>query len=113
MGPTTDDTDCADLTPASVLRFGQRNVLYLGFVSLLVPLSMALEGRHPPGTSSLGGAAFALVLCCVVSAAMFLVNSGLVALDLAKRRPVAKALTACALAALFGGLALALRHAGG
>ena len=57
-----DDEESADLTPASWLKFGQLNVLYIGFVALLVPLGLALDGPRPAGTQSLGGLAFALML---------------------------------------------------
>lgn len=57
-----DDEEPADLTPASWLKFGQRNILYIGFVALLIPLGMALDGRGPAGTQGLGGLAFALII---------------------------------------------------
>jgi hypothetical protein len=97
-----DDEEPADPTPASWLRFGQRNVLYIGFVALSVPLGMALDGPRPVGTQSLGGLAFALMLCGAVSAGFFVLNAGLVVVDLAKGRRVAKALIGCALPLVFG-----------
>jgi hypothetical protein len=100
-GPA-DEQNSADLVPASWLKIGQRNVLYIGFVALLIPLGMALDGRRPAGTQSLGGFAFALTLCVAVSAVFFLVNAGLVVVDLANRRGTAKALIGCALPLVFG-----------
>jgi hypothetical protein len=97
-----DDEDPDDLTPAAWLKFGQRNVLYIGFVALLVPFGMALDGPRPAGTQSLGGLGFALMLCVAVSAGFFLLNVGLVVVDLAKGRRVAKALIGCALPLVFG-----------
>jgi hypothetical protein len=97
-----EEREPADLTPASWLNFGQRNVLYIGFVALLLPLGMALDGRGPPETQSLGGLAFALMLCGAVSAAFFLLNVGLMVVDLAKGRRIAKALIGCALPLVFG-----------
>ena len=97
-----DDEAQADLTPASWLKFGQRNILYIGFVALSVPLGMALDGPRPPGTLSHGGIAFALALCGVVSAIFFVLNAGLVVIDLAKGRRIAKALIGCALPLVFG-----------
>jgi hypothetical protein len=97
-----DDEEPADLTPASWLKFGQRNILYLGFVALSVPLGMALDGPRPAGTQSPGGFAFALMLCVMVSAGFFLINAGLVVVDLAKGRRIAKALIGCALPLAFG-----------
>ncbi len=92
----------ADLTPATVVRFGQRNILYLGFVTLLVPFGMALDGPHPAGTQSPGGFAFAAMLCGGVSLGFFMINAGLVFADLAKGRRIAKALMGCALPMIFG-----------
>jgi hypothetical protein len=97
-----DDDEPADLTPASWLRFGQRNILYIGFIALSVPLGMALDGPRPPGTQSPGGIAFALMLCVVVSVGFFVLNAGLVVIDLAKGRRAAKALIGCALPLAFG-----------
>jgi hypothetical protein len=105
-----DDEEPADLTPAAWLKFGQRNILYIGFVVLLLPLGMALDGRSLAGTQSLGGIAFALMLCGVVSAIFFVLNAGLVVVDLAKGRRVAKALIGCALPLVVGtGAVLARR----
>jgi hypothetical protein len=97
-----EDEEPADLTPASWLKFGQRNILYIGFVVLLIPLGMALDGPRPAGTQSLGGLAFALMLCGAVSAGFFVLNAGLVVVDLAKGRRAAKALIGCALPLVFG-----------
>jgi len=99
-----------DPTPASWLKFGQRNILYVGFVLLLVPFGMALDGRGPPGTQSLGGLGFALMLCGMVSAGFFLINAGLVVFDLAKGRRIAKALIGCALPLVFGIGAMVVRR---
>ncbi|MSP01483.1 MAG: hypothetical protein EXR07_10610 [Acetobacteraceae bacterium] len=106
MDRERDDEDTADLTPASWLKFGQRNVLYLGFVVLLLPFGMALDGPGPPGgaiaTQSLGGLAFAVMLCGAVSLGFFVINAGLVVIDLAKGRRAAKALIGCVLPAVVG-----------
>jgi|HubBroStandDraft_1064217.scaffolds.fasta_scaffold149331_2 hypothetical protein len=105
-----DDEEPDDLTPASWLKFGQRNILYIGFVVLLVPLGMALDGPRPPGTITHGGIAFALMLCAAVSAGFFVLNAGLVVFDLAKGRRVAKALIGCALPLMFGIGAVVVRR---
>ena len=105
-----DDEEPADPTPASWLKFGQRNILYIGFVALSVPFGMALDGPRPAGTQSLGGIAFALMLCGVVSAGFFLINAGLVVVDLAKGRRVVKALIGCALPLAFGIGAVVVRR---
>jgi hypothetical protein len=97
-----EDEPPADLTPASWLKFGQRNILYIGFVALSLPLGLALDGPRLPGTLSHGGVAFALALCGFVSAIFFLLNAGLVVVDLAKGRRIVKALIGCALPLVFG-----------
>lgn len=102
MGHDDFDDDLDDLTPASVLRFGQRNVLYLGFVVLLVPFGLALDGRRPPGTESLGGIAFAFMLCIAVSMGFFVLNASLVVAAAARRRHSAKAAIGCVLPVVFG-----------
>ena len=102
MHQRRDSEETDDLTPASWLKFGQRNILYIGFVALLVPLGMALDGRRPAGTQSLGGLGFALMLCAGVSVGFFILNAGLVVIDLAKGRRIAKALIGCALPLVFG-----------
>jgi hypothetical protein len=110
MRQARDDEEPADLTPTSWLRFGQRNILYIGFVALSVPFGLALDGPRPPGTQSLGGFAFSLMLCILVSAGFFLINAGLVVIDLAKRRRIAKALIGCALPLVFGIGAVVVRR---
>lgn len=96
------DEDAGDPTPASWLKFGQRNILYIGFVLLLVPFGLALDGPRPAGTQSLGGTGFALMLCASVSLGFFLLNAGLMIVGLARGGRIAKALIGCALPLLFG-----------
>jgi hypothetical protein len=108
--PRHDDEQPGDLTPLSWLKFGQRNILYIGFVALSVPLGMALDGPRPAGTQGLGGLAFALLLCVAVSAGFFTLNAGLVVVDLAKGRRVVKALIGCALPLVFGVGAVMVRR---
>src|ERR1700679_511996 len=105
-----DHEKVTDLTPDSWLKFGQRNVLYLGFVALLIPFGMALDGRRLPGTQSLGGLAFALMLCGAVSLGFFLLNAGLMVFDLARGRRIVKALIGCLLPVLLGGMGALGRH---
>jgi hypothetical protein len=102
MSRGNDDEEPVDLTPTAWLRFGQRNILYIAFVALLVPFGMALDGPRPPGAQSLGGLAFALMLCGAVSTGFFLINAGLVAVDLAKGRRVLKTMIGCALPLVIG-----------
>lgn len=105
----SDGEEPVDLVPASWLKFGQRNVLYLGFATLLIPLGMALDGKRPAGTQSPGGFGFALSLCLAVSVGFFLINFGLVVFNLAKRRSIAKALIGCALPLLFAIVSVVVR----
>ena len=97
-----DENDVPDMTPASWLKFGQRNILYIGFVALLFPFALALDGPRPPGTQSLGGIAFAILLCAAVSAGFFLLNASLALASLARGRSAAKALIGCALPTAVG-----------
>ena len=92
-----DGEQPVDLIPASWMTFGQRNILYIGFVGLLIPLGMALDGKRQAGTQSLGGFGFALTLCLTVSVGFLLINSGLLVFNVVKRRPAVKALIGCAL----------------
>ncbi len=110
MDHRQNDNDPVDLTPASWLKFGQRNILYIGFVALLIPLGLALDGPRPAGTQGLGGIAFALMLCGAVSAGFFVLNAGLAVHDLAKGRRIAKALIGCALPLVFGVGAVVVRR---
>ena len=98
----TGGHDENDITPASWLKFGQRNILYIGFVALLFPFAMALDGPRPPGAQSPGGIAFAAMLCGAVSIGFFLLNASLAVAGLARGRSAAKALIGCALPALAG-----------
>ncbi len=102
MGQRRHDEDPDDPTPASWLKFGQRNILYIGFVALLVPLGMALDGPRPVGSQSLGGLGFALMLCGAVSAGFFVLNAGLMVIDLVKGRRAAKPLIGCLLPLVVG-----------
>jgi hypothetical protein len=110
MRPWHTDQRPDDPTPASWLKFGQRNILYIGFVALSVPFGMALDGPRPAGTPDPGGLSLALMLCVAVSAGFFVLNAGLVVIDLARGRRVAKALIGCALPVVFGIGAIVVRQ---
>ena len=114
MGQDSDPGPPPEPLPAALLKFGQRNLLYIGFVTLLGPLGLALEGPRPVGAQGLGaqgmdGLAFALMMCALVSLVFFLINAGLVVFDLTKGRRIAKALIGCALPAVFGVGSLLIR----
>ena len=91
------------------LLFGQRNILYLGFVMLLPALGLALDGPRPAGSQSLGGMGLAVMACTIVSLLFFAINAGLAVMDLIKRRRAVKSLTGCGLALMFGGAAILAR----
>ena len=110
MDRQNDDGEPVDLTPTSWLKFGQRNILYIGFVALLIPLGLALDGPRQAGTQTLGGLGFSLMLCVAVSAGFFVLNASLAVLDLAKGRRIAKALIGCALPLVVGGGAIMVRR---
>jgi hypothetical protein len=107
---TRDPKEPADATPASWLRFGQRNILYLGFVSLLIPLALALDGPRIAGTRGTAGFAFAMTLCGVVSVVFFLLNAGHVGFNLAKGRRIGKPLIGCVLPLVFGVGVMLAKH---
>jgi hypothetical protein len=86
-------------------RFGRRNLLYVAFVILLIPLGIALEATGPGGPDRGGGVGGAVLAGGLVSLAFFLVNAVLAGVALAKGRPARIALIACALPA---GLVLGL-----
>lgn len=92
----TDQT-IARPKPRPLAAFGLRNVLYLAFTLLLIPVSYALEATGPKGPDAGGGIALGLTLWAVVSLVFFLVNAVLAIVAGARGRPVGPALIACAL----------------
>ena len=110
MADRSEDEASAWPLPSAWVSLGQRNILYLLFVSLLGPFGLALEGRRLSGTDSLGGIAFALMLCMTVSAGFFAINAGLVVVDLRHGRRTAKAMLGCALPLIFGLAAVVMRR---
>jgi len=78
-------------------RFGYRNIAYLGFVALLIPLGIALEASGPRGPDRGGGIAVALLLWGIVSGLFFITNAVLAIVALARGRPAGTALIGCAL----------------
>jgi hypothetical protein len=83
--------------PAWWRRFGRRNLAYIAFVALLVPLGMVLEATGPAGPDRGGGVWTALLLWVIGSIAFFVVNAMLMMIALAKGRPAGKPAIACAL----------------
>jgi len=76
---------------------GRRNVVYVVFVSLLVPFGMILEAAGPRGPDSGGGVMAAIILWSVVSLIFFIANAGLVIGSIARGRSATKPLIGCAL----------------
>jgi len=94
---TDDVTDRPSGPSRPLAGFGMRNVVYLVFVVLLIPLSYALEAGGPKGPDAGGGIAFGLTLWAVVSLVFFLVNAVLAIVAGIRGRPAGPALIACAL----------------
>ena len=85
------------LKPGIVSRVGRRNIGYIIFVVLLIPLALLLEENGPSGPDAGGGIMFGLIVWALVSVAFFVINLILLIRDLARQRPAAKAFIACAL----------------
>jgi hypothetical protein len=84
-------------TASRASRFGYRNIAYLGFVGLLIPLGIALEASGPRGPDRGGGIALALLLWGIVSGLFFVINAVLAIVAMARGRPAGTALIGCAL----------------
>jgi uncharacterized membrane protein YhaH (DUF805 family) len=82
---------------AIVGSIGRRNIGYVAFVASLIPLALLLEENGPSGPDAGGGIMFGLIVWALVSVAFFVINLILLIRDLARQRPVAKALIACTL----------------
>ena len=106
MAHPIDETEPPVLLPAAWLKFGQRNLLYIAFVTLLLPLGLALDGPRPPGVPTLGGLGFALHISLWASAVFLAVNLVLLLSGFTKARPIVKPLIGCALPLLCGGAGL-------
>ena len=78
-------------------RFGRRNLVYLAFCAVLVPLGLALEAAGPKGPDAGGGLMFGFILWGLGSAGFMLSNLVVLVAGLAKGRPVGKALIGLAL----------------
>jgi len=89
--------DAPPQTASRASRFGYRNIAYLVFVALLIPLGIALEASGPRGPDRGGGIAVALLLWGIVSGLYFVINAALAIVALAKGRPAGTALIGCAL----------------
>lgn len=80
-----------------IKRIGRRNICYVVFVAVLMPLSWALEESGPSGPDAGGGVMLGLIVWALVSVVFFLWNLVLLIRDLSRGVPAAKAFIACAL----------------
>lgn len=83
--------------PGILGRIGRRNIGYIAFVAVLIPLALLLEENGPRGPDAGGGIMFGLIIWALVSVVFFLINLILLIRDLARQQPAAKAFIACAL----------------
>jgi hypothetical protein len=97
MDQVTESPIAAPAAARWLRAFGYRNVAYLAFIALLVPLGMALEASGPHGPDSGGGVMAAVMLWGAVSVGFILVNLILLVAALTKGRPAGAPLIACAL----------------
>lgn len=81
-------------------KVGRRNLGYIAFVAVLVPLALILEAGGPGGPDAGGGMMFGIIVWALVSLVFFVVNFILVIRNLAKGTSPRKALVACALPVL-------------
>lgn len=80
-----------------VRKVGRRNLGYVAFVAILMPLAWALEESGPSGPDAGGGVMFGLIVWALVSLVFFLWNLVLLIRDLTRGVPAGKAFIACAL----------------
>jgi hypothetical protein len=78
-------------------KIGRRNVAYVVFVAILIPLAWALEESGPSGPDAGGGVMFGLIVWALVSVVFFVWNLVLVIRDLSRGNSAAKPFIACAL----------------
>ncbi|WP_374654870.1 hypothetical protein [Dongia sp.] len=78
-------------------RLGRRNIGYIVFMAVLVPLALLLEANGPGGPDSGGGIMFGIIAWGLISLGFFGINLILLFRDLARGQPAGKALIACAL----------------
>lgn len=83
-----------------VARFGHRNISYIVFVIILIPLAYLLEAGGPSGSDAGGGLMAGIMLWGVVTLAFFVGNLGLLIWALAKGQPALKPFIACLLPVL-------------
>jgi hypothetical protein len=88
----------AAATPTRLRRFGYRNVMYIGFMLILV-VSTHLHAMNAPGPREIGEhIAIAGIIYMAASVIFLAVNGGLLAIALVRKRSAAKPALACALA---------------
>ncbi len=78
-------------------RVGRRNIAYVAFTVLLVPLGMLMEANGPQGPDAGGGVMFAIILWALGSLAFLVVNLVLFIRAMSRKQPAGKQLLAVAL----------------
>ncbi|TDQ84617.1 hypothetical protein A8950_1176 [Dongia mobilis] len=87
----------AGAPPNWVQSVGRRNLAYIAFVILLIPLANILEANGPQGPDAGGGIMLGIIVWALVSLVFFGVNLVLLFIALAKQREFHKPLVACLL----------------
>lgn len=83
-----------------VAKVGRRNLAYVAFVVILVPLANLLEAGGPGGPDAGGGIMLGMILWALASLAFFVINLILLIRALAKNLPAVKPFIACLLPVL-------------
>lgn len=78
-------------------KIGRRNVAYIVFIAVLLPLAWALEESGPRGPDAGGGVMFGLIAWALVSGVFFIWNLILLIRDLSRGTSAVKPFIACAL----------------
>lgn len=81
-------------------KVGRRNLAYVAFVLVLLPIALLLEAGGPNGPDAGGGMMFGMIVWALVSLVFFLVNVVLLIRALAKGLPAKKPFIACLLPVL-------------
>lgn len=97
MAEKADGANGGDAPPTWLQSVGRRNLAYIAFVVILIPVANLLEASGPRGPDAGGGIMLGIILWALVSLVFFVVNAILLFVALAKQRPFQKPLVACLL----------------
>jgi hypothetical protein len=93
----TENVPGAPMQQSWLQTVGRRNLTYIAFVIILIPLANMLEASGPSGPDAGGGIVFGLIVWALVSLVYFIANAILMIMALAKGGNVSKPLIACLL----------------